>query len=90
MPLTITVGVDSSTYGGDTAVEDRITLRIQELNPGFDVTWACVGEWVKEIQGVFRITALSIDGAGIVDKAITDRQKAQPGTITVTNTPGSP
>lgn len=93
-PTSVTVDVSvtleyvASTYEGDTTVEDLIELRIQELDPGFDVTWARVAGWVNEVEGVTRITALTIDGVSLTDFVITDREKAQPGTISVTSSVG--
>lgn len=90
VPVSVTIQVDTNTYEGDTEVEERIEERIQDLPPGVDVTWSAVASWTEEITGVNRITGLLIDGISLTDKTILPREKAQPGTITITSSAGSP
>lgn len=89
----LTLVTNADTYAGDAAVAEHIAERAEETYvPGLDASWDQIVEWAREVAGVLRVTAVSVDGVSFGTTTISSRQLATlaEGDITVTSSNGTP
>ena len=89
--LVVTIAVDvDNTYAGDTALAEAIALAADAaFRPGLDGAGSLIAAWAHDVQGVLRVTDVTIDaGASFGVVAIANRVKAriQSGNVTPTST----
>jgi len=79
VPVTvaISVKVQISKFSSAAEVQNVIAARaLSDLAPGLDVAWSVVASWVLSIPGVYRVSAISLNGSPTTDVTITTRQRA--------------
>jgi len=92
--ITIDVDVLTSTYAGDTEVENVIAAQADLLFvPGLDGAGSQIASWAHTVAGVLRVTDVTIDaGASFAVEPIDSRSVAriQSSNVTVTSTGATP
>lgn len=91
--ITVDVDVDS-TYAGDTALKEAIAAAASlAFVPGLDVAGSMIAAWAHDVQGVLRVTDVTINaGPSFGVETVGTRQVARLQTInmTVTSTVATP
>ncbi len=89
----LVVDVDD-TYAGDTALRDEIIAQSQlALKPGLDVAGSQIAAWAHGVQGVLRVTSITLDsGSSFGVVAISNREfgRLSSGDISITSTVATP
>lgn len=94
--LTITIDLDyeASTYAGDTALKEAIAAAADAaFVPGLDAAGSMIAAWAHGVDGVLRVTDVTIDAGGSFGtRAVTTAELAriQTSNITVTSTEATP
>lgn len=79
VPITIaiTVAVDSGTFSSAAEVQNEIVRdALIDLTPGRDCGWSNVSGWALKVPGVWRVTAITVNGVSFGNATITSRQRA--------------
>lgn len=93
--VTIDVALTAATgpdYAGDAALEAAIrAAALAGYVPGLDAAWSQFVGWSMPVAGVLRISSVALNGGGpFNDVAISTRQKAKIGDVTITSASATP
>lgn len=91
--VALTVGVDLTAYAGDAALAAHLAERAEAVYvPGLDASWDQIVEWAREVAGVLRVTAVTVDAVSFGTTAINTRQRAtlDAADVTVTSAGATP